>query len=128
MVQAVNVIITNPKGEYLLQMRDGSENIQDPLTWGFFGGGIEPDESPTVAAMREINEELGVEIGINLMTTVGSAQVREDKVVYVIKLGRHLNWQDFTVKEGAGAAFFTKEELARINISKTASTVIDNLL
>jgi len=128
MVHAVNVVITNPEGKYLLQMRDGSEGIRNPLTWGFFGGGMETGESPIVAAIREVKEELGIEIDESLMTVKGSGQVREDKVVYTVEMKKQLAWGDFIIHEGAGAAFFTREELHRINLSQTAQVVVQQLL
>jgi 8-oxo-dGTP pyrophosphatase MutT (NUDIX family) len=42
----------------LMQLRDQKESIVFPGQWGFFGGSIDADESPLVAAKRELLEEL----------------------------------------------------------------------
>ena len=109
-------------------MRDGSEHIRDPLTWGFFGGGIETEESSIEAGIREVKEELDFNLEAADIRIVGDAQVREDKIVHAIKVDKHLTWEEFTIHEGAGAAFFTREELNRINLSQTAKIVIEQLL
>ena len=56
---AVAIIRVND-GRYLLQLRDSKRNIFFPDHWGFFGGGIDSDEVPIAALIRELYEELGV--------------------------------------------------------------------
>ncbi|HIK32164.1 MAG TPA: NUDIX hydrolase [Oscillatoriales cyanobacterium M59_W2019_021] len=47
---------------FLMQLRDNIPNIVYPGYWTFFGGHIEPGESPEVAVKREILEEIGYEM------------------------------------------------------------------
>ncbi len=42
-----------------LQLRDDIPTIIHPGLWGFFGGHLEPGESPQVALERELAEEIG---------------------------------------------------------------------
>jgi 8-oxo-dGTP pyrophosphatase MutT (NUDIX family) len=51
---------TQPDGslQFLMQLRDNIPGIAYPGYWGFFGGHIEPDESPDVAVVRELIEEI----------------------------------------------------------------------
>ncbi|MGG6238533.1 NUDIX hydrolase [Nodosilinea sp. AN01ver1] len=44
---------------YLLQLRDDIPTIAWPGHWAFFGGHLEPGESPDVAVYRELREEIG---------------------------------------------------------------------
>lgn len=53
--------LENPQ-EVLLQLRDDIPGIAFPGFWGFFGGHIEPGETPEVALARELWEEIGYEI------------------------------------------------------------------
>lgn len=52
------IAILHHDGHFLLQMRDDNPKIRFPGQWGFFGGHIEPGESPEVAMHRELIEEI----------------------------------------------------------------------
>ncbi len=43
----------------LMQLRDNTPGIVYPGHWGFFGGHLEPGETPEVALLRELQEEIG---------------------------------------------------------------------
>jgi 8-oxo-dGTP pyrophosphatase MutT (NUDIX family) len=58
--------------------------------WNFFGGKIEPNETPEVAAIRELKEEASIEIGLNNITHIKSVEHQ----------GRSLNYYYYsTTKE-----------------------------
>jgi len=57
-------IITNKRNEVLLQHRDGNAPT-NPNKWGLWGGGIEKGESPEVALVRELKEELDIDVGVD---------------------------------------------------------------
>ena len=46
-------------GKFLMQLRDNIPGIVYPGHWAFFGGHIEPEESPEAALKRELIEEIG---------------------------------------------------------------------
>lgn len=47
--------------QFLMQLRDDIAGIAYPGHWGFFGGHIEPGESPDMAVKRELIEEINYE-------------------------------------------------------------------
>lgn len=51
------IIMARDTGRICLPLR--SEHVQEPNTWGTWGGAIDGDEDPTVAAKREVQEEAG---------------------------------------------------------------------
>ncbi len=53
-------ILKNKEGKILFQLRD--ENGRNPNKWGIFGGGIKQGETPIHALIREIKEELGIDV------------------------------------------------------------------
>ncbi len=55
----VAIAILYRDNKFLMQLRDNIPTIIYPGCWGFFGGHIEPGETPEVAVQRELQEEIG---------------------------------------------------------------------
>jgi 8-oxo-dGTP diphosphatase len=51
------ILLFNTEGKFLVQHR-ADDAKRSPGLWGFFGGGIEKDETPKQAVLRETKEEL----------------------------------------------------------------------
>ena len=49
-------------GKFLMQLRDNIPTILYPGLWGLFGGHMEPGETPEIAVVREVLEEIGYQI------------------------------------------------------------------
>lgn len=60
---AVAALIT-VGGRYLLQLRDDKESIFFPNHWGCFGGAVEAGESGEEALIRELREELELDVAL----------------------------------------------------------------
>lgn len=58
---AAFVIIWNENTKRVLMARR-SRKVNNPKKWNFFGGGIEKGETPIQAAVRELEEEAGINI------------------------------------------------------------------
>lgn len=56
----VAAVIINPQGEILLAQRPEGKRLAGK--WEFAGGKVEEGESPESALVRELREELGIEI------------------------------------------------------------------
>jgi 8-oxo-dGTP diphosphatase len=56
----VAAVIINPQGEILLAQRPEGKRLAGK--WEFAGGKVEEGESPESALIRELKEELGIEI------------------------------------------------------------------
>lgn len=56
------VILEDEFGRFLLQLRDNKPTIGSPNMWGLFGGSVEQGENPFDGALREIKEELCIEL------------------------------------------------------------------
>ncbi len=60
-IHVVAGVITDPRGRILLTRRDGSSDMAG--LWEFPGGKREPGETPEEALVRELREEIGIEVG-----------------------------------------------------------------
>ena len=56
------ILVFNQAGHVLLQKRDNIPTIQEPGKWDVWGGHCEAGETPEACAIRELREELGIEI------------------------------------------------------------------
>ena len=59
------VVITDPRGDVLLMRR-----AYPPFDWVLPGGGAEAHESPSETALREVREELGLQVELRTLTGV----------------------------------------------------------
>lgn len=56
----VHIWIKNSKGEFLIQQR--SETVRNPLVWSATGGSVIAGEDSYIGALREVKEELGLDL------------------------------------------------------------------
>lgn len=54
----VAIAILYQNQQFLMQLRDDIPGIFWPGHWAFFGGHLEPNETPEVAMLRELEEEI----------------------------------------------------------------------
>jgi 8-oxo-dGTP pyrophosphatase MutT (NUDIX family) len=54
----VAIAILYYRHQFLMQLRDNTPGIVYPGHWGFFGGHLDPGESPETAMWRELQEEI----------------------------------------------------------------------
>ncbi|MAE68483.1 MAG: NUDIX hydrolase [Candidatus Peribacteraceae bacterium] len=110
------IIFRDGKGKILLQYRDSGAPTS-PLMWSFFGGSADhQDETEQQAIVREIKEELGLDISeehLRLLTNEIHGE-GEERNVFFFEYTQPISWNDIGVYEGAGAAFLTKEEILQM--------------
>lgn len=85
---------------------------QYPDNWSFWGGGIEENETPEEAMIREIQEELNWKPNqIELLGTYHDSMPNE-KFIFFIKVDDNFDKQ-IEVRESQGGKFFTKDEIEK---------------
>jgi 8-oxo-dGTP diphosphatase len=62
----VALIIENPSKEVLLLLRDNKPEIAFPNHWSLVGGHVEEGETAEQAALRELSEEVSLDLKISL--------------------------------------------------------------
>ncbi len=61
----VAICLLYREGKFLMQLRDNISTILYPGLWGLFGGHIEAGETPEIAVVREIAEEITYDLPPN---------------------------------------------------------------
>src|SRR5882762_4382259 len=59
---AVALIVVGDERQYLMQLRDQKPGIFYPGHWGLFGGATDPGETQERALLRELKEELNLDL------------------------------------------------------------------
>ncbi len=101
---AAGLVLTNDNGEVLLARR--SEFVHRPGTWAFPGGALERGETDAECALREAEEELGIEPNAVVVTrTVPGVDHGVWRYTYVVatlapesqRIRLRLNWESDAV-------------------------------
>jgi len=92
------------EGRVLLQHRDDFPHIRHPGRWAFFGGHLEPGESPEDGALREIEEELGVRLPGPLRPVYAGDDGETHRTIFAADLP--LPPATLVQREGQGMALF----------------------
>ena len=118
------LIIENAENEILLQLRDDKPDLEYPNCWGTFGGQIEEGETPQEALVREIREELNYCVESPVLYRVYSFNGYDIYMFSTIDKKTTLN--DFDVREGQRAGFFSREAAAKIPCAFNCREIVED--
>lgn len=91
MLLVVAAALTNEVGEILLQKRP--EGRQMAGLWEFPGGKVESGESPESALVRELKEELGIDVDSQNLIPLTFASAQNGDRNMILLLYRCTRWQ-----------------------------------
>jgi 8-oxo-dGTP pyrophosphatase MutT (NUDIX family) len=107
---AVAIAILYQNHQFLMQLRDNNPKIIYPGYWAFFGGHLEPDETPEDAVVRELLEEIGyAPPRITLFESVADADV----IRHVFHAPLTVPVEQLTLNEGWDLGLFSVEDIQR---------------
>ncbi len=112
--EVVLIIIKN-KDKYLFQLRDDNINIPYPNTWSLFGGGIEENETPKEALLRELKEETNI-IVKNIKYLSEFLKKETKQKLYFFYGETDMKEEKIKVYEGQKAEYFNLSEIKKIKI------------
>ncbi|MDC3288491.1 NUDIX domain-containing protein [Candidatus Pelagibacter sp.] len=106
-------------GKYLLQKRDNKKNIFFPNFWGVFGGSVDPKESKKKAVIRELKEEISLEMHLKkkIFSIYFNSEIfkkKRDRTYYLCTF-KSKNFK-IVLNEGQKYKFFKIEEIKKLNI------------
>lgn len=104
----VSVFILNSNKEILLQKRSMTKKF-NPGKWGLCAGHVSYDETLEDAALREIKEEIGLDIDLGDLNPIG------DKLVLLYDKGAHITYHYYIkVDKSSDEFIIQKEELSEV--------------
>jgi len=106
------IILKNKDNKFLLQLRDNKKNIANPNKWVIFGGGLKKRENPLAGVIREIKEELNLNLKKNDLALIAKIPTPIGKYhIYRAELKADLS--SLRLNEGSEMKLFSKKEIIR---------------
>jgi 8-oxo-dGTP diphosphatase len=108
MIQGCSIIFVDDQDRILLSLRDDTHRIPYPNMWDLPGGHVEDDETPAECIVREMKEEMGLDIGeIQLF----SVEEFADRTEFTFWKKIDLDTSKIELSEGQRVQLFTYDEI-----------------
>ncbi len=93
----ISVFVLNNQGQVLLQKRSANKKYF-PNTWALCTGHVENGETPKEAALRELNEELGVTVSLEQIFSFSFGKF-DSQNTYFFYVICNLSVDEFSIQE-----------------------------
>jgi len=124
--QTVAIILTNDRGEVLLQLRDNNPNISFANSWTLPGGVVDPGEVHEQAARRELAEETGLQLSLSYWKVYKRKSKNYPTIEQHVYVGKTLQETgEMILGEGQALQFFRQEELPTLSIAFDFEKLLD---
>jgi mutator protein MutT len=122
------IILVNSEGKVLMQLRCRHDFLY-PGCWTLPGGRVEKGESPELALVREVKEELGFDLNHFKLFRI----IVENTSNEIVE--RHIYWgsisekaEDLRIGEGVALGYFTLKEIPSIRVAFRLKPIIVDFL
>ena len=120
------IILENDKRELLLYLRDNKPGIPFPNHWDLIGGHLEDGETPGEALVREVKEELNIDLKEytfykKYVCLTGDAY-QNIKYIYTGKI--NLPIEEITLQEGVRPQYFSREEIPGVKFANILKKIV----
>jgi 8-oxo-dGTP diphosphatase len=126
MKEIAAIILENEKGEFLLALRDNKPGIPFPNHWDLIGGHVEEGETPEEALVREVKEELDIDLKefafFRKYECLTGDAYENMKYIYTGKI--NLPIEEITLLEGERAQFFSREEIPDVKFANVIKSIV----
>jgi len=129
-VAIAQIILENEKGELLLYLRDNKPGIPFPLHWDLIGGHVEEGETPEQALVREVKEELDIDLKefsfFRKYDCIEGDAYPNVKFIYTGRI--NLPIEEITLLEGDHPRYFSKEEIPELKFANILKRIVMDYL
>lgn len=114
-IEVCEAVILNDKKQILLQLRDDKPGLPGSGKWNVLGGGKEAGEEARDGLVREIKEEIGLDLEPILITTTDDSdglKIYRHHIYLAYYAGRA---EDLLLREGQMVKFFNLSEISALD-------------
>jgi 8-oxo-dGTP diphosphatase len=120
------IIFENDNREILLYLRDNNPDIPFPDYWDLIGGHLEEGETPEEALVREVKEELNIDLKDYTFykeyeCLTGDAY---ENIKYIYTGRINLTIEEITLLEGVRPQFFSREEIPYVKFANILKSIV----
>lgn len=121
----VTCAIIMKDGKFLAAQRGAT--MSQALRWEFPGGKLEAGERERDCVIREVREELGIDIKPIVRLSPNTHRYPDVKIKLIPFLAQYSSGE-LVLREHADARWFTLEELDRLNWAQADLPIVDELM
>jgi 8-oxo-dGTP diphosphatase len=126
MKQIAAIILENDNNEILLYKRDNKPGLPFPGHWDLIGGHVEEGETPEQALVREVKEELDIELTeyafYKMYECLTGDAYENIKFIYTGKI--NIPIEEITLLEGDHPKYFSREEIQNVNFANILKKIV----
>ena len=130
MKEIAAIILENDKREFLLYLRDNKPDIPFPDHWDLVGGHIEEGETPEEALIREVKEELDIDLKdytfYKRYDCLTGDAYENIKYIYYGKI--NLPIEEITLMEGVRPQYFSRAEIPNVKFANILKSIVMNYI
>ena len=120
------IILENDNGEFLLALRDNKPGIPFPNHWDLIGGHVEEGETPEEALVREVKEELDLDLKeysfFKIYECLNGDAYENTKYIYTGKI--NIPIEEITLLEGERPQYFAREEIPNVKFANIMKSIV----
>jgi len=130
MKEIAAIILENDNGEFLLYLRDNKPTIPFPDHWDLIGGHVEEGETPEQALVREVKEELDIDLKEYTFyrkyeCLTGDAY---ENIKYIYTGRINIPIEKITLLEGVRPKYFTREEIPDVKFANILKSIVTDYI
>lgn len=118
------IILVNPDNQVLMYLRDDKPDILYPNQWCLLGGMIEPDETSAECIVREIDEEIGIQLDPATVTHLCTRDL-DFGIEHTFTAPADFDINDVVLTEGQALAWFSQSEAASTDLAYGDNAILD---
>jgi 8-oxo-dGTP diphosphatase len=112
--KGASMIFINSDNQVLLFLRDDKKEIPYPNYWDVLGGNVERDETPQDCIIREMKEELEIELK---MPTLFNVYDMDDRIEYTFWMETNFDISKINLHEGQKLKWFAQQEILNTELA-----------